>query len=971
MPAHSILGWLRKRRALSAGTRRLADPFWGASAGEPAGFAPPRAAAPRPVLLAPRDWRERMLTGGAGISGASSVPPAPAAVAPFDDLTRFAERIAPRTIDEMGGASSIAPTRRDDADATPARATSTERAAQLAASKPPLSDARATETAREEAPVRSIVETRRPEIDTPSARARLSEVPPVAPPPHDAATMGKGASVETPTTAALVSPVAPVEPPHASLRVVAPLADAAPSVQVPLALPVPVVPPDAMPPAPRVSVNPPPVELSAEQQDASAIAARSTSTGGAHVVKSFGERVAKLVPAAPPVNPREAEGMQASPRVREPDAAADLADAVARALPANGELPTKVPDLPLAPRADPAPERAPQEATRPARRDVTEQTPPLSGVALHADSQKSSRVEPGPRLDHVAEEAEQSPPAPPPVPRAVRLDAAAVPTPILAAEPPPSPQAVPHAPMPDVVASEPVRTLVAPDEHLTSTAAPERPATDGIAAVTAAAALRDAATDAVRMAAKVDEAPSAPPADAPLRAATVPSTPDASAPSDSTADVSAPIADASTLRERPPTADIRAVEERRGRRSSTPVPRLTARKPVIGATREPPTPPPHDALPRSEPIAASATPEANRSMNDWRRLLFEATREPAPRDARAGAPIPAPAHAPIPQPTAPPPAMRTAQLADARAHATASASTVAPPVALPAAAPVASLAASPAAPRDTPIAARPAASADSAPLLESTRRFLRPRVGIDPSTVPIVRGPHADQFLANARADAAAIGETIALPSVHDERSPRALGLLAHELTHVAQRRAPRFVPPVVRTPRADAPPARPGQSRQMPSAEEGLARRVERAVRSDAERGADRSEDDDLTVSSDVGPVVSALADVDTMPERDAKLWGTLPAPWEPMTYAPATSSRATSTPAMASAPVDTAAAQFAEQGRALDEPASSVTTQSASASSASSASSSTPAPDLDALARRVYDVLKRRLAAERRREG
>jgi hypothetical protein len=28
-------------------------------------------------------------------------------------------------------------------------------------------------------------------------------------------------------------------------------------------------------------------------------------------------------------------------------------------------------------------------------------------------------------------------------------------------------------------------------------------------------------------------------------------------------------------------------------------------------------------------------------------------------------------------------------------------------------------------------------------------------------------------------------------------------------------------------------------------------------------------------------------------------------------------------------------------------------------------------PAPDLDALARQVYDVLKRRLAAERRREG
>jgi hypothetical protein len=37
------------------------------------------------------------------------------------------------------------------------------------------------------------------------------------------------------------------------------------------------------------------------------------------------------------------------------------------------------------------------------------------------------------------------------------------------------------------------------------------------------------------------------------------------------------------------------------------------------------------------------------------------------------------------------------------------------------------------------------------------------------------------------------------LPPALDERAPRTLGLLAHELTHVAQRRSARFVPPVIR----------------------------------------------------------------------------------------------------------------------------------------------------------------------------
>jgi hypothetical protein len=54
----------------------------------------------------------------------------------------------------------------------------------------------------------------------------------------------------------------------------------------------------------------------------------------------------------------------------------------------------------------------------------------------------------------------------------------------------------------------------------------------------------------------------------------------------------------------------------------------------------------------------------------------------------------------------------------------------------------------------------------------------------------------------------------------------------------------------------------------------------------------------------------------------------------------------------------------------RALeDEPASSESATSGAPSEAPAAAPGQPQPDLDALARQVYTVLKRRLAAERRR--
>ena len=342
-------------------------------------------------------------------------------------------------------------------------------------------------------------------------------------------------------------------------------------------------------------------------------------------------------------------------------------------------------------------------------------------------------------------------------------------------------------------------------------------------------------------------------------------------------------------------------------------------------------------------------------MDDWRRLLFEATRAPAPKGAPRSAttpPVPVPAHAPRVRP------------ADAELHE--------PTIATPRAAAVA-LASEP--PRPQPPAE---------PLLESTRRFLRPRVGIDPDSVPIVRGPAADRMAAETGAEAAAVGETVLLPSVHDERAPHTLGLIAHELTHVAQRRAPRFVPPAVRARFADDAPARAERASPIPTAEEALARHVERAVRNDATPAlGDRSRDSqrarELAARSEAGPVAPELADLNTMSARDASMWGSLPAPWEPISFDDATSSgvgqgmradpvtmlsRAASSSVAAPA-ADTAPVHFAEPGR------ESSSTEAAHKSSEPAPAPSSPAPDLDALARRVYDVLKRRLAAERRREG
>jgi hypothetical protein len=74
------------------------------------------------------------------------------------------------------------------------------------------------------------------------------------------------------------------------------------------------------------------------------------------------------------------------------------------------------------------------------------------------------------------------------------------------------------------------------------------------------------------------------------------------------------------------------------------------------------------------------------------------------------------------------------------------------------------------------------------PLSASARRFLEPIVGVDPATVNVYQAPEGTA--ATRGADAVTVGNNILLAAGQAGESPEALGLLAHELTHVARERS-------------------------------------------------------------------------------------------------------------------------------------------------------------------------------------
>lgn len=266
------------------------------------------------------------------------------------------------------------------------------------------------------------------------------------------------------------------------------------------------------------------------------------------------------------------------------------------------------------------------------------------------------------------------------------------------------------------------------------------------------------------------------------------------------------------------------------------------------------------------------------------------------------------------------------------------------------------------------------------PLADSTRRFLEPLLGFDPAEFPVYRDPTADRIASAYRADGVNVGRAVFLSAGHHSDEPRSVGLLAHELTHAARQQEPRFVPPVLRAVRPQA----------SPDSEEGVAQGVEREVR----RLAYAFQHDPAPLPAPeppAVPVAPAFARAASSPPpaprprtaEEQAAFGNLPAPWEPLPAwlqpavaepaAPVPSPSALAVAGSSVAPVgDGVSVHTAPQGRpsapelSPEGPLPQRPPQHQTPTPAPQ-----PAPDLDALAQQVYRILKRRLAAERRRES
>lgn len=258
-------------------------------------------------------------------------------------------------------------------------------------------------------------------------------------------------------------------------------------------------------------------------------------------------------------------------------------------------------------------------------------------------------------------------------------------------------------------------------------------------------------------------------------------------------------------------------------------------------------------------------------------------------------------------------------------------------------------------------------------LAASTRRFLQPLLGFDPGDVPIVRGAAAGRITGELHAGAAAIGEVVVVRPDDATESPEHLGVLAHELTHVARRRQPRFVPPIARDVQQGV-AARASTAGPLGEAlsEESLARRVEGRVIRAAK--AVKPPPGEWPGDAQASAVIAWGRGNRRRRETIGGGFTALAAPWEGLpgwvSSAPAAphTAIARSMPPSLPAPAPSESApsvQLAERGRTVE------TEVSPPPQTASQPAGKAPvAPDLDALARQVYGILKRRLANEQRRE-
>lgn len=305
--------------------------------------------------------------------------------------------------------------------------------------------------------------------------------------------------------------------------------------------------------------------------------------------------------------------------------------------------------------------------------------------------------------------------------------------------------------------------------------------------------------------------------------------------------------------------------------------------------------------------------------------------------------------------------------------------------------------------RDTPAAE---------PLSMRARRFLKPLVGFDPADARIHRGPAAERFASAQKADAVTVGDDISLAAGYASDEPETLGLLAHELTHVARHHEPRAVPPILNgrgdpatdvqaTPNATRHAAVSASDTSLASVgEEELAEQVERQVTLRASEQAEMSATSSPTGVARAFPPQVARESGLQQPRDALASWGSLPAPWEPLPDwlapsssidgadvsvglpqgrqpQPAYSTRsdngqrnATSTSAPRGAGAGAASAQNAPVAqRAGRERSLDGANEQASPPEPPWKQQLEPEPDLDKLARQVYAVLKRKLDVERRR--
>jgi hypothetical protein len=298
-------------------------------------------------------------------------------------------------------------------------------------------------------------------------------------------------------------------------------------------------------------------------------------------------------------------------------------------------------------------------------------------------------------------------------------------------------------------------------------------------------------------------------------------------------------------------------------------------------------------------------------------------------------------------------------------------------------------------------------------LSSRTRRFLRPLVGIDPASVQVHRDAQAARLTNAYHADAMTMGDAIELPPGNASETPGTLGLLAHELTHVARQRNPGFVPPILQTTNQAQGRAQVPAQNLATADEETLALQVERQVRRAAGLGAAYIVGPPLAGGLGGGVVdmsaggLGGLESATTLPAQDATSslpsvplassepietrrvandpWNGLPAPWEPlpgwltMPSTPAEQS-ASSFPAPMPAPTVSPTSGMASNGSNHQANGhAEVAVQRAGRERSIGEDAIAPAPmlqevrapepDLDELARQVYSILRNRLEVERRR--